>query len=80
MELLSGSSLFPYNCLNEFLLLLFSNHGARLIDTEVPAIECLEDIINVVDGRAEGKSHLIRISNTFSENYRLTKSEGSFEL
>jgi hypothetical protein len=40
-------------------LLLFSNHGSRLIDTVVPAIECLEDIINVVNGRAEGKSHLI---------------------
>jgi isopentenyl diphosphate isomerase/L-lactate dehydrogenase-like FMN-dependent dehydrogenase len=34
--------------------LLFSNHGSRLIDTVVPAIECLEDIINVVNGRAEG--------------------------
>jgi hypothetical protein len=63
-----------------FSLLLFSNHGARLIDTEVPAIECLEDIINVVDGRVEGKSHFTRISNMFSENYRLTKSNGSFEL
>jgi isopentenyl diphosphate isomerase/L-lactate dehydrogenase-like FMN-dependent dehydrogenase len=37
-----------------FSLLLFSNHGGRQIDTIVPAIECLEDIINVVDGRAEG--------------------------
>jgi isopentenyl diphosphate isomerase/L-lactate dehydrogenase-like FMN-dependent dehydrogenase len=42
--------------MNFSLLLLFSNHGSRLIDTEVPAIECLEDIINVVDGRAEGKT------------------------
>jgi isopentenyl diphosphate isomerase/L-lactate dehydrogenase-like FMN-dependent dehydrogenase len=41
---------------------LFSNHGGRLIDTIVPAIECLEDIINVVDGRAEGRFYFIRIS------------------
>jgi isopentenyl diphosphate isomerase/L-lactate dehydrogenase-like FMN-dependent dehydrogenase len=40
---------------------LFSNHGGRLIDTIVPAIECLEDIINVVDGRAEGRFYFIRI-------------------
>ncbi|CAF1525905.1 unnamed protein product, partial [Rotaria sordida] len=37
----------------------------RLIDTIVPAIECLNDIINVVDGRAEGKVCLITISNMF---------------
>jgi len=42
-----------------FSLLIFSNHGGRLVDTEVPAIECLEDIINVVDGRAEGKFDFI---------------------
>ncbi|CAF1345341.1 unnamed protein product [Rotaria sordida] len=30
-----------------------SNHGGRLIDTAPPAIECLEDVINAVDGRAE---------------------------
>ncbi len=41
--------------------MLFSNHGGRLIDTIVPAIECLEDIINVVDGRAEGRFYFIRI-------------------
>jgi isopentenyl diphosphate isomerase/L-lactate dehydrogenase-like FMN-dependent dehydrogenase len=34
--------------------LLFSNHGGRQIDTTVPAIQCLEDIIKVVNGRAEG--------------------------
>jgi hypothetical protein len=47
--------------LNEFLLLLlFSNQGARLIDTVVTAaIECLEDIINVADGRAVGRFYLI---------------------
>ncbi len=45
-----------------FSLLLFSNHGARLIDTVVPAIECLEDIINVVNGRAEGRFHLTDFS------------------
>ncbi len=33
-----------------------------MIDTIVPAIECLEDIINVVDGRAEGRFYFIRIS------------------
>jgi isopentenyl diphosphate isomerase/L-lactate dehydrogenase-like FMN-dependent dehydrogenase len=36
------------------LLLLCSNHGGRQIDTAPPAIECLEDIVNVVDGRADG--------------------------
>ncbi len=49
-----------------FSLLLFSNHGGRQIDTIVPAIECLEDIINVVDGRAEGRFDLITISNILS--------------
>ncbi|CAF1480545.1 unnamed protein product [Rotaria sordida] len=29
------------------------NHGDRLIDTAPPAIECLEDVVNAVDGRAE---------------------------
>jgi isopentenyl diphosphate isomerase/L-lactate dehydrogenase-like FMN-dependent dehydrogenase len=49
--------------MNSSLLLLFSNHGSRLIDTAVPAIECLEDIIKVVDGRAEGRLHLLLMSN-----------------
>ncbi len=42
-----------------WLLLLFSNHGGRQVDTAPPAIECLEDIVNVVDGRAEGKFDLM---------------------
>ncbi len=46
------------------LILLFSNHGGRQVDTAVTAIECLEDIINVVDGRAEGRFHLITIFST----------------
>ncbi|CAF4358034.1 unnamed protein product, partial [Rotaria sordida] len=29
------------------------NHGGRLIDTAPPTIECLEDVVNAVDGRAE---------------------------
>ncbi|CAF3979259.1 unnamed protein product [Rotaria sordida] len=29
------------------------NHGGRLIDTAPPAIECLEDVVNAVDGCAE---------------------------
>jgi hypothetical protein len=73
-----------------FSLFLFSNHGGRQVDTIVPAIECLEDIINVVDGRAEGKFHLIIIieqifnsqkisEQIFSESYRIEKSEESFE-
>ncbi|CAF4766390.1 unnamed protein product, partial [Rotaria sp. Silwood2] len=45
--------------------IIVSNHGSRLIDTTVPAIECLKDIINVVDGRAEGKVCLMKISNMF---------------
>ena len=44
-----------------FSLLFFSNHGGRQVDTAVPAIECLESIINVVDGRAEGRTDLITI-------------------
>jgi isopentenyl diphosphate isomerase/L-lactate dehydrogenase-like FMN-dependent dehydrogenase len=41
-----------------FSLLLFSNHGGRQVDTTVAAIECLEDIVNVVDGRVEGMFRL----------------------
>ncbi|CAF1096035.1 unnamed protein product [Rotaria sp. Silwood1] len=33
--------------------ILVSNHGGRQIDTTVPAIECLEDIVNIVNGRVE---------------------------
>ncbi|CAF1345543.1 unnamed protein product, partial [Rotaria sordida] len=33
--------------------IIVSNYGGRLIDTTTPAIECLEDIVNAVDGRAE---------------------------
>ncbi|CAF3725476.1 unnamed protein product [Adineta steineri] len=33
--------------------IIVSNHGGRQVDTAPPAIECLEDIINVVDGRVE---------------------------
>ncbi|CAF4210465.1 unnamed protein product, partial [Rotaria sordida] len=29
------------------------NYGGRLIDTPPPAIQCLEDVVNAVDGRAE---------------------------
>ncbi len=55
--MLSGLTLSSYDCDRiNLTLLLFSNHGSRLIDTAVPAIECLEDIINVVNGRAEGNS------------------------
>jgi isopentenyl diphosphate isomerase/L-lactate dehydrogenase-like FMN-dependent dehydrogenase len=39
----------------------YSNHGGRQVDTAPPAIECLEEIVNVVDGRAEGKFDLIEI-------------------
>jgi hypothetical protein len=48
------------------LILLFSNHGGRQVDTAVTAIECLEDIINVVNGRAEGRYYFITISSMFS--------------
>jgi isopentenyl diphosphate isomerase/L-lactate dehydrogenase-like FMN-dependent dehydrogenase len=44
-----------------FPIIVFSNHGGRQIDTAPPAIECLEDIIKVVDGRAEGTFILIII-------------------
>jgi isopentenyl diphosphate isomerase/L-lactate dehydrogenase-like FMN-dependent dehydrogenase len=37
-----------------FDIIVFSNHGGRQVDTTPPAIECLEDIIKIVDGRAEG--------------------------
>ncbi len=33
---------------------MLSNHGGRQVDTAPPAIECLEDIVRIVDGRAEG--------------------------
>ncbi|CAF4255134.1 unnamed protein product, partial [Rotaria sordida] len=33
--------------------ILVSNHGGRQVDTAPPAIECLQDIINVVNGRAQ---------------------------
>ncbi|CAF1095053.1 unnamed protein product [Adineta steineri] len=33
--------------------IIVSNHGGRQVDTTVPAIQCLEDIINLVNGRAE---------------------------
>ncbi|CAF4114886.1 unnamed protein product, partial [Rotaria sordida] len=33
--------------------IIVSNHGGRLIDTASPAIECLEDVVNAVDGCAE---------------------------
>ncbi|CAF1476218.1 unnamed protein product, partial [Rotaria sordida] len=33
--------------------IIVSNHGSRLIDTAPPAIQCLEDVVNAVDGRAE---------------------------
>ncbi|CAF1517233.1 unnamed protein product [Rotaria sp. Silwood1] len=45
--------------------IIVSNHGSRVIDTTASAIECLKDIINVVDGRAEGKVCLITISSMF---------------
>jgi isopentenyl diphosphate isomerase/L-lactate dehydrogenase-like FMN-dependent dehydrogenase len=55
MELLSGLSFRTFNQLySSFDIILFSNHGGRQVDTAPPAIECLEDIIKVVDGRAEG--------------------------
>jgi hypothetical protein len=46
-------------------MIVFSNHGGRQVDTAPPAIECLEDIVNVVDGRVEGKFHLMRIFDFF---------------
>ncbi len=59
MELLLGLSLHTYYWLNIFFCIVYhSNHGGRQVDTAVPAIECLEDIINVVDGRVEGKVEL----------------------
>ncbi|CAF1306113.1 unnamed protein product, partial [Rotaria sordida] len=33
--------------------IIISNHGGRLTDTAPPAIQCLEDVVNAVDGRAE---------------------------
>ncbi|UJR19991.1 hypothetical protein I4U23_023125 [Adineta vaga] len=33
--------------------IIVSNHGGRQVDTAPAAIECLEDIIKIVDGRAE---------------------------
>ncbi|CAM4907565.1 unnamed protein product [Rotaria socialis] len=33
--------------------IVVSNHGGRQVDTAPPAIECLEDIVNVVNGRVE---------------------------
>ncbi|CAF1462417.1 unnamed protein product [Adineta ricciae] len=33
--------------------IVVSNHGGRQVDTAPAAIECLEDIVKVVDGRAE---------------------------
>jgi isopentenyl diphosphate isomerase/L-lactate dehydrogenase-like FMN-dependent dehydrogenase len=40
---------------------LFSNHGGRQVDTAPPAIECLTDIVKVVNGRIEGKFILMII-------------------
>jgi isopentenyl diphosphate isomerase/L-lactate dehydrogenase-like FMN-dependent dehydrogenase len=37
---------------------MFSNHGGRQVDTAPPAIQCLQDIVNIVDGRAEGNFDL----------------------
>ncbi len=37
-----------------FDIIVISNHDGRQVDTTPPAIECLEDIIKVVDGGAEG--------------------------
>ncbi len=55
MELLLGLFLYLFSCLNVSLdIIVFSNHGGRQVDTAPPAIECLEDIIKVVDARAEG--------------------------
>ncbi|CAF3634063.1 unnamed protein product [Rotaria sp. Silwood1] len=33
--------------------ILVSNHGGRQVDTAPPAIQCLQDIVNVVNGRAQ---------------------------
>ncbi|CAF4297460.1 unnamed protein product, partial [Rotaria sordida] len=35
------------------------NYGGRLIDATPPAVECLEDVVNAVDGRAEGKQNKV---------------------
>lgn len=34
--------------------IIVSNHGGRQVDTAPPAIECLEDIVKIVNGQAEG--------------------------
>ncbi|CAF1162095.1 unnamed protein product [Rotaria sordida] len=50
------SALHMISSLNiSFAIIGFSNHDGRLIDTAPPAIECLEDVVNAVDGRAEGR-------------------------
>jgi hypothetical protein len=60
MELLLGLSFHRYHRIEYYLLflLIYSNHGGRQVDTAPPAIECLQDIIKIVDGRAEGKFDL----------------------
>jgi hypothetical protein len=66
MELLLGSSFYRFNSVNIYLdIVHYSNHGGRQIDTAVSAIQCLEQIINLVNGRAEGIFRSIIIYNIF---------------
>ncbi|CAF4319588.1 unnamed protein product, partial [Rotaria sordida] len=43
------------------------NHGGRLTDTAPPAIQCLEDVVSAVDGRAEGKFVLMTIEKNLTD-------------
>jgi hypothetical protein len=75
MELLLGLFLCIHSANSIYsLLLLCSNHGGRQVDTAPPAIECLEDIINVVDRRAEGRFYFIIISTVFLTLKRFLRS------
>jgi hypothetical protein len=53
--------------------LSFSNHGGRQVDTAPPAIECLKDIINVVDGRVEGSFYFLTIFSMFLTRKRFMR-------
>ncbi len=42
-------------------MIILSNHGGRQVDTAPPASECLKDIVEIVNGRVEGKLILMII-------------------
>ncbi|CAF4314349.1 unnamed protein product, partial [Rotaria sordida] len=51
---------------NGIIVRLTFNYGGRLIDTAPPAIQCL-DVVNAVDGRAEGRLVLMTIEKNLTD-------------